>query len=104
MSIESARTIRAHAKQQSHKTKKVRGKKLAPLPIPESLKLSDDRCMTVLEWAAVCGISSRTARRILAGPDGPEIVWLSKRRIGITVKANREWQQSRARPPGEGTR
>jgi hypothetical protein len=59
--------------------------------------LSDDQVLTFLEWCALNGISPRTGRRILAGPDPPTVTMLSPRRFGVTVRANREWQQSRAR-------
>jgi len=57
--------------------------------------LSDDQVLTFAEWCALNGISPRTGRRILCGPDGPAIVWLSPRRFGIRVGANRQWQQAR---------
>jgi hypothetical protein len=63
--------------------------------------LLDDQVLTFREWCALNGISVRTGRRIIDGPDPPAIVRLSARRIGITVKANREWQARRALPTGE---
>jgi hypothetical protein len=63
---------------------------------PLSLLL-DSQVLTVREWARLNRISGRTGRRILAAPGGPAVVRLSPRRIGITVRANREWQASRER-------
>jgi hypothetical protein len=56
-----------------------------------------DQILTFLEWCRINRISERTGRRILDGPDGPEVTILSPRRIGITVRANRAWQASRER-------
>jgi predicted DNA-binding transcriptional regulator AlpA len=61
------------------------------------LALADNRVLTFPEWCAVNSISPRTGRRLIAAGDGPPVVRLSPRRIGITVRANREWQQSRER-------
>jgi hypothetical protein len=56
-----------------------------------------DQVLTFGEWCQINRLSERTGRRIIAAPDGPTTVQLSARRIGITVRANRESQQSRAR-------
>jgi hypothetical protein len=60
-----------------------------------------DQVLTFRQWCRLNGISERTGARILAGPDGPVVVRLSAKRLGITVRANLEWQQSRVRinPP-----
>jgi hypothetical protein len=58
-------------------------------------KLPDFAVLTLAEWQAVNTLSERQARRILASDDGPVVVWLSAKRRGITVKANREWLESR---------
>jgi hypothetical protein len=57
----------------------------------------DDQVLTFVEWCKLNRISERTGRRILDGPDGPKVTMLSPRRIGITVRANRAWQQSKER-------
>jgi hypothetical protein len=59
------------------------------------MSLTDDQILSFVEWCRLNRISERTGRRILDGPDGPLIVRLSPRRIGIRVAANREWQQAR---------
>jgi hypothetical protein len=98
----SRRAAQAHTKQQKRK-KKVRGPSvgighnLGPPLAPQLAPLLDDRCLTFREWCALNGIGLRTGRRILAGPDPPQVVKLSARRIGITVRANREWQAQRGR-------
>jgi hypothetical protein len=57
----------------------------------------DNQVLTFLDWCALNRLSERTGRRILAGPNGPTVVQLSTYRIGITVGANRRWQESRER-------
>jgi hypothetical protein len=57
----------------------------------------DDAVWTFREWCAVNGHSERQGRRILASNDGPVVTMLSDKRIGISRRNNREWQQSRAR-------
>ena len=59
-------------------------------------ELPDDACLLVAEWAALNCLSERQARRILASGDGPVITKLSAKRRGITIRANREWQERRA--------
>ena len=54
--------------------------------------------LTFHQWCGLNGISERTGSRILAGPNGPSVVQLSAKRIGITVAANSAWQASRVRP------
>ena len=90
----------AHAKQQTRtKKKRVRDRRFL---IGEPL--IDDQVLTFREWCALNGIGLRTGRRILDGPNPPAVVRLSARRIGITVKANREGQQSRSLPTREDER
>lgn len=64
---------------------------------PATLAQDDDCVLTFLEWCALNRIGERGGRRILAGPDGPVVTQLTDHRIGITRRANREWQQRRAR-------
>jgi hypothetical protein len=58
---------------------------------------TDDQVLRFDEWCRLNAVSPRTGRRILASGDGPVITRLSSHRIGITVRANRAWQESRAR-------
>jgi len=53
--------------------------------------------MTFHDWCALNNFSVSTGRRILASENGPAVTQLSPRRIGITIGANRAWQQSRVR-------
>jgi hypothetical protein len=63
---------------------------------PLSLLL-DAQVLTFREWCRLNRISGRTGRRILASDARPTVVRLSPQRIGITVGANKRWQQSRER-------
>src|SRR5262245_46733345 len=90
-------------KQQARK-KKVRGFRAIGIkhnqgpPLDEVLTpLLNDRCLTFNEWCALNGIGQRTGRRILSSGNGPTVTQLSDKRIGITVRANREWQERRSR-------
>jgi hypothetical protein len=61
-------------------------------------RLLDDQVLTFQEWRRINRLTERTARRILDDPDArPTVTQLTTRRFGITVRANREWQASRAR-------
>ena len=57
----------------------------------------DRRVMSFKQWCELNGFSKDTGRRIIKGGQGPKVLQLSDRRIGITIAANREWQQARER-------
>jgi hypothetical protein len=59
------------------------------------MRIDEDRVMSFKQWCLLNGFSERTGRRILDGRDGPTITRLSPRRIGVSVRNNRIWQQSR---------
>jgi len=63
----------------------------------EHFNIEDQKVLTVDQWAELNGISRPTALRRLKAGDGPPIVQLSPRRIGIRVGDNRRWQESRMR-------
>ena len=56
-----------------------------------------DYVMTFAQWCEINGISQPTGRRIFARGDGPPILQLSQRRIGIRMSDNLRWQESRVR-------
>jgi hypothetical protein len=56
-----------------------------------------DQILSFVEWCKLNRISERTGRRILDGDSGPKVTVLSPRRLGITVRYNRVWQESRGR-------
>jgi len=96
----STRETRPRRVTKQHNQKQRRGRKTllraralaldAPLT-----SLADDQILTFPEWCRLNRISERTGHRIIKGPNGPKIVWLSPRRFGIRVGTNREWQQAR---------
>jgi hypothetical protein len=59
--------------------------------------LLDSQVLYLSEWAQLARISMRTARRILARGDGPTVVRLSAKRVGVTVAAHKRWLASRER-------
>jgi hypothetical protein len=59
--------------------------------------LDDQRVMTIPQWCEINGFSIWTGQRLLKAGKGPKITQISDRRIGITVRANREWQDARVR-------
>jgi hypothetical protein len=56
-----------------------------------------DEILTFKQWIALNKLSDRTGRRILKAPGGPTVTLLSRRRFGISRRANRDWQASRER-------
>jgi predicted DNA-binding transcriptional regulator AlpA len=58
-----------------------------------------DRVLSLTEWAKLAGISPRTARDVIARGDGPKVVQLSHKRLGIPVCDHREWLAARTRNP-----
>jgi hypothetical protein len=92
----SQRAQRKHDKHQSRR-KRRRAKQRRPSSLDQPLSmLLDSQCLSFFEWCQ-CRFSERTDRRILKSGRGPRVVQLSTQRIGITVEANRAWQQSRER-------
>jgi hypothetical protein len=70
------------------------------LPNEPLSRLLDDQVLTISEWRRINRLPERSARRILSDPDPkkrPKLTQLSPHRFGITVRHNREWQDSRAR-------
>jgi predicted DNA-binding transcriptional regulator AlpA len=56
-----------------------------------------DRVLTLKQWAELNALSLRTAARLIAGGDGPPILRLSNRRIGIRESDAARWQAARLR-------
>jgi hypothetical protein len=63
----------------------------------EETRHYDDKVLTFQAWCALNSLSPATGRRILKSGEGPAVVQLSPRRIGISLRANREWLAARAR-------
>jgi hypothetical protein len=107
MSLREAEQARAHRAARTHakqaRKKKARGRSAGighnqgpPLDEPFA-PLFDDQVLTKVEWCKLNRFSLRTGTNILAGGNGPRVLQLSARRIGIRVIDNRRWQESRAR-------
>jgi hypothetical protein len=58
---------------------------------------NENSVLTFLQWCGLNNFSEATGRRIGKAGEGPPITQLSTRRVGITVRNNRIWQESRAR-------
>jgi predicted DNA-binding transcriptional regulator AlpA len=56
-----------------------------------------DRVLTLKQWAELNALSLRTARRLVAGSDGPPVVQLTNRRIGVRESDTAKWQAARLR-------
>jgi hypothetical protein len=91
--------VAKHPKQNRRGTKTPMARRVLALDAPLT-SLADDQVLAFHEWCRLNRISERTGRRILASPDGPQTVQLSPRRVGVTVRANRDWQHARSRERG----
>ena len=80
--------------QRKQRLKKARAEKLQ---LRQRLVDDDDAVLSFKEWCALNGHSERQGRRILTGGNGPTVTQLSDRRIGISRRNNRDWQEKRAR-------
>jgi predicted DNA-binding transcriptional regulator AlpA len=56
-----------------------------------------DRVMNFKEWVKAAGISEKCGRYLIERGDGPPIVRLGPKRIGIRVCDHRTWLTSRTR-------
>ena len=66
----------------------------------ERFSIEDQKVLTIKQWCALNGFCYRHGRNILAGDDGPVVTRISERRIGISRRNNREWQNRRAERRG----
>ena len=57
------------------------------------------KVISLRQWAALIGVSISTAKRILA-TDGPPVLQLSARRIGIRLADHHKWTERLARKAG----
>ena len=56
-----------------------------------------DRVLTLDQWCKLNAISRTTAKRLIANGDGPRIIELAPRRIGIRESDAAAWQAARIR-------
>jgi hypothetical protein len=59
--------------------------------------LDDDRVMPFRIWCEVNGFSEATGRRLRKAGKGPVFTQISDRRIGVTIRNNRIWQEARVK-------
>jgi predicted DNA-binding transcriptional regulator AlpA len=58
---------------------------------------SDDRILSFRQWCESLGISTSTGRRLIAAGEGPPVLQLSARRLGIRMSDALAWQETRVR-------
>jgi hypothetical protein len=80
-----------------HTTKRKNKHRSAPAFLLREGELHDEQVLSFAQWCALNGFSPRTGRRLLASGNGPIVTQLSEKRMGITVRNNRRWQEARAR-------
>jgi predicted DNA-binding transcriptional regulator AlpA len=56
----------------------------------------EDRVMSFSQWCKLTDISIATGRRLVASGEGPRILRLSARRIGIRLSDHRAWLEARS--------
>jgi hypothetical protein len=88
----SQRARRSHLKQLQPKQHKQRSALLG-----EEQLFLDEQVLSFRQWCGLNGFSERTGRRVLASGNGPVVIQLSEKRIGISVGNNCAWQASRSR-------
>jgi predicted DNA-binding transcriptional regulator AlpA len=54
-----------------------------------------NRVLTLAQWADLNSISYAHAKRLIASGQGPKLIRLSERRIGVREDHNEQWQNSR---------
>jgi excisionase family DNA binding protein len=64
---------------------------------PPLASVEDQRVLTVIEAARLIGVSHPTIKRIIASGNGPPIIQIGKRRIGIRISDLRRWLDGRVR-------
>jgi predicted DNA-binding transcriptional regulator AlpA len=58
---------------------------------------NDHRVLTFREWCTLIGVSHPTGKRILKSGNGPKVIQLHTRRIGIRMSDNARWLEQRVR-------
>src|SRR5262245_28282155 len=96
MSLRESELARSRRAQRSHAKQRKRSERAASFASPLSMLL-DTQVMRFREWCRLNQFSERTGRRLLKSGDGPAVVQLSARMIGITVAADRAWKAAHVR-------
>jgi predicted DNA-binding transcriptional regulator AlpA len=68
-----------------------------PRHVNEHLTADELKVLSIRECAALNGISWMTLKRRIKAGDGPRIIQISPKRIGVRVIDNAKWQASRLR-------
>jgi hypothetical protein len=68
-------------------------------PKSQQVSAHDDAVLSFAAWCALNSFSRATGQRIKEAGKGPAFIRLSDRRIGVRVRDNREWQESRKIAP-----
>jgi predicted DNA-binding transcriptional regulator AlpA len=66
-------------------------------PDRDKLLRRPDAVLSFAQWCALNGFSKATGRRIVKRGEGPPVLQLSPRRIGVRESDNRAWQAARVR-------
>ena len=94
----SRRALRKHGKFVQRKQRKQRKPTKRPSTLAAPFDMSNDnQVLAFLEWCQLNRISERTGRRIIRSGQGPAVVHMSDKKIGVTIGANKLWQQARSR-------
>jgi predicted DNA-binding transcriptional regulator AlpA len=54
-----------------------------------------DAVLTFQEWCLLNGLSHDSGHRLRRSGEGPRFIRISERRVGVTRRENRRWQESR---------
>jgi predicted DNA-binding transcriptional regulator AlpA len=63
----------------------------------QHLTQDDLKVLTLKEWARLTGLSFQTAKRLIASGDGPRIIQLSTKRMGVRMIDAARWSEQRLR-------
>jgi hypothetical protein len=55
----------------------------------------DDVVLPFLDWCALAGLPESTAREMRARGQGPRVVHLTGKKLGVTMAEHRRWIKSR---------
>ena len=89
--------VAAKKKTARRRRPQTKNKKRLVAEAAKNVSYTPDKVRTVYEWCSINGFSLDTGYRILAGKNGPKVLQLSAKRIGIRDSDNREWQDSLVR-------
>jgi hypothetical protein len=96
-----ARTPAKPTERKKEREERLENRRAERQALRQRLAEDDDAVLTFKEWCGLNGVGERTGRRILASGNGPTIIRLTDKRIGVTRRNNRIWQAQRARKTGE---